>query len=236
MQGRLFNNLFVELDPAAANGGGSWRGLSNNMVQAYSTDVLPFFHGKLSSIERPVYLDIGANTGAFTLLAAHVPDARCVAFEPNPLLAESLKRSIQLNELGTQVSVIEVALGKAPGYATLHILPDAHGHSRLDRGFVARTDEQIVEVSVTTLDKVMHSILLDRIDFIKLDVEGYELFVLQGGEATIRHHMPGLLVEWWPPNTEPFGYHPRKIDELLESWGYTKTGVSATDVWYERKE
>jgi len=57
--------------------------------------------------------------------------------------------------------------------------------------------------------------------------------VIKGGEHTIRKFMPGILLEWWPPHTEHYGYHPSEIDALLASWGYKdREQVTATDVFY----
>ena len=57
-------------------------------------------------------------------------------------------------------------------------------------------------------------------DFIKIDTEGFEYFIIQGGEHTIRTHRPVMIVEQKPGKGSHFGLGDRDAIDLLESWGY----------------
>ena len=73
---------------------------------------------------------------------------------------------------------------------------------------------------------------IHKVDFIKIDTEGAELFVLRGGLETIKKHRPAVLCEYWAPNTAQFGYHPDAITSLMETLGYTSRKVGEEDVLF----
>jgi len=240
MVGYLFGDKYVQVAASVLDMGDSWRrsGAVAGRVEAWDRMALHFFYDRLRQCTNPTYLDIGANLGIFSLLAVHVPGSHCIAFEPNPVAAQILADSVGLNpELGQQseVTVHVMALGAGPRRkATLYVLPSNTGLARIGQRFVGRTDDMAVEVDIDALDNVVGD--LPALDLIKIDVEGMELDVLRGGEHTIRRFMPGILVEWWPPHAERYGYHPKQIDALLASWGYeSKMQVTNTDVFYSRR-
>jgi FkbM family methyltransferase len=132
-------------------------------------------------------VDVGANYGLYTYMLARVC-RRVEAFEPIPRCAAVIRAYGAAN-----VGVHEVALSSAAGTRTLHI--------PLDRGAPNRESATLQEQQVTggtalqiealTLDEFGYS----GVSFVKIDVEGHELEVLRGGEATIRRERPVLLVE-----------------------------------------
>jgi len=237
MVGWLFDDKYVQVSDAVLDKGSSWLRTRHlpAQVEAWDRLALKFFYDRMVECGSPVYLDIGANLGIFTLLSVHVPGSHCIAFEPNPTMAGILADSLGLNpELGQQSEVVVHVMALGAGTrrkAHLHVLPAQTGLARIDQGFTDRTDEIVIDVDVDALDNVVGD--LPALDLIKIDVEGMELDVIKGGEHTIRKFMPGILLEWWPPHTEHYGYHPSEIDALLASWGYKdREEVTATDVFY----
>jgi FkbM family methyltransferase len=133
-------------------------------------------------------VDIGANTGlyAYALGRTHTMDA----FEPLPESARSLRA---VAKRLPRVRVHEVALSSRPGTATLYI-PYVDGRptaelARFTPPASGRFDE--VTVPVSTLD----AFGLSPVGLIKIDVEGHELSVLEGAEATIARERPMLFIE-----------------------------------------
>jgi hypothetical protein len=73
---------------------------------------------------------------------------------------------------------------------------------------------------IRTLDDYVTEKGIDRIDFIKLDVEGAELAALRGGQRVLKALQPMIHLEFFPPWTEAFGYGAKELITLLQSLGY----------------
>jgi FkbM family methyltransferase len=132
-------------------------------------------------------IDVGANCGYFTLLLSElVGDKGFVeAFEPQPGLAALLKKSITVNGFGRQTSVVASAVGdqNRPAMLTEHqtLMGSASLHG------IADPDVSMRQVEMVTLDKIGYGEpVAPAIDFIKIDVEGYELKVLEGMQQLIQ--------------------------------------------------
>jgi FkbM family methyltransferase len=140
-----------------------------------------------------VAIDAGANVGVFTAhlrkIAGHVH-----AFEPNPNLAVHLRRAFRFDR---RVTVHETALSDHGGHVSLR-LPTQDGKTlhglatvELANSLSGLTAERVV-VPVTRLDDMLWR---NRIGFVKIDAEGHELSVLEGGRELFRRHRPIALLE-----------------------------------------
>lgn len=127
-------------------------------------------------------VDVGANVGYFTLLAARRvgPTGRVVAVEPSPVAADRLEAAVRENGIA-QVRLVRCGLGRAAGEAVLYDpLPDNHTPTMLgDPGTPGRT------VPIRTLDELAAAEGLGRIDLLKVDVEGYEPEVFAGAAGLL---------------------------------------------------
>lgn len=129
-----------------------------------------------------LFLDIGANIGSYTILAARVCGARTIAFEPDPNTARLLRRNIAINKVVALTEVQETALGDFNGQTAFTV-----GLDTMNR--VARLEDELVQVvSIARLDDVSEA---SEPALIKLDVEGYEEQVLSGASRVLR--TPSLL-------------------------------------------
>jgi FkbM family methyltransferase len=113
-----------------------------------------------------------------------VPDGHVYAFEPSPSTASTLRRNIEANGL-YNVTIIEGALGAAPGIVRFNHATTFTAGSRV----LTPLDEGGIEVPVQTLDKLAaeHG---TRFDFLKIDTEGYEPWVLSGLAGQLRPELP----------------------------------------------
>ena len=140
-------------------------------------------------------IDIGAHKGGYTYwLARSVgPQGQVIAFEPQPALAERLRRSLFSRR---RVTVENLGLSDRCGHLTLRIpgQKSSPGASFERAGVTARSDQHIA-VQVSTLDAYLSQRPHPRVSFIKCDVEGHELHVFQGAEQTLRRGQPVLLLE-----------------------------------------
>lgn len=121
-------------------------------------------------------VDIGANIGHYTLMAAAFGAGRIVAIEPNPDALERLGFNVDANGLQHCVDVVQSALGESEGEATLYVPVDGDmGGGRLsDRNIAGRQ----VKVKIRPLASVLQELGIGHVDALKIDVEGMEDRVL----------------------------------------------------------
>lgn len=161
-------------------------------------------------------VDIGAHIGMYTVpyarIAKHVH-----AFECSPKSFNYLCANIALNDLHYKVTKHNVALGATTGTGTYYIRDPVEGGGN---GLYLEGDAHVatLQVPVRTLD----SFELDNIGIIKIDVEGYELQVIQGAVKTlIRNNFPPILFESWRPETPAKEQLRRELFAFISSLGYT---------------
>lgn len=142
-----------------------------------------------------VAVDVGTNVGevALALAMAGGRDARVIGFEPNPRTFARCVRNVALNR-APNVEVHNLALGHRAGLSSLET-PSPHncaGDRLRPEGALTPGEET---VRVDTLDEFVARRSLERLDLLKVDVEGFELNVLRGAEAVLRKFRPVLFVE-----------------------------------------
>lgn len=134
-------------------------------------------------------VDIGANIGIYTLLAARnlYGEGKIYSFEPTPRIYNILKNNIQLNGFLEQdiIRLNQVALSDKEGVSQFAVFNDNCGHNSLFPKSLNNNLEQqeIIEVSTRILDEVLGN--GEKIDIVKLDAEGAEPFILRGMQRTI---------------------------------------------------
>ncbi len=155
----------------------------------------------ISRIAKPGwnYIDAGANIGYYTIYFSRFLAANMVyAFEPSPREFSSLKHNVDLNNL-QNIKLFPIALGNENSQLSLYINNSNFGkNSMVNRG----DSEEAIVVDVKRLDEVVGS--LSPVNFIKIDVEGAEPFVLEGANKTILKHKPVILYESWIYEQKPF--------------------------------
>ena len=147
-----------------------------------------------------VAVDVGANVGAHTLTLSRIVGAngRVVAFEPNPDIREKLYRNVELNAL-SNVSVFDCALGESSDVLQLRV-PRKDSVEGSNPGLASLmaldTPHDCVDVTVRRFDDVADELAIQRLDLIKIDVQGYEQQVLEGMDASLRRFRPAVIFEF----------------------------------------
>lgn len=140
------------------------------------------------TVENPVLFDVGAHSGDWSNeMRKRFPLARIVQFEPNPENAALLRRSTDLS-----TTLIEAAVSDTAGSATLHISKASSDTSSLvarRESIFQNNDYEPVEVRMVTIDETVSELGLEKIDFIKLDIEGNELAALRGAQNCLKNGM-----------------------------------------------
>lgn len=176
----------------------------------------------LDKVLKPgmVFVDVGANDGYYTLFAARRigNTGRVLAFEPSSRERANLERNIARNRLAN-VTVLPVALGVECGRADLRLAEGGHsGHNTF--GSFANDGvkaERVETVEMSTLDKVAKELNLDRIDVMKIDVEGAEANVIAGGRRILEAMRPLILLEISDRALRAQGSDAQKLIGLLRS-------------------
>jgi FkbM family methyltransferase len=140
-----------------------------------------------------VLFDVGANFGGWALEAAAVwPQATIHCFEP----AASVYERLQAATRGLSVVCVPSGLSDTSGGSTLYAAPGHPGLSSVhdrDLSFHGLTMTDRENITLTTLDEYCHASSIDRIDLLKIDVEGHDLAVLQGGRKMLEARKVGAI-------------------------------------------
>lgn len=167
-------------------------------------------------------LDIGANIGYYTALAAVRvgPGGRVISMEPQPQVCRRLRDNIRRNGL-TNVHVVEAAAGAANDKTIFHVPVagwEAHGSCRVNKSF---TSAGTIEVSLRRVDDILAELRVPAVDLIKIDVEGAEWDAFKGMPQLISAtSRPTLIFEACEDYTSVFGHSVYELLHWLNHQGY----------------
>lgn len=161
-------------------------------------------------------LDAGAHHGLYTLLTSKCVGSRgrVIAVEPSPRERKRLQRHLRLNRC-RNVTVQACALGDQRREEDLFVVEGREDWCNSLRAPQIEERTVKVRVGVERTDDVLKELGIQRLDFIKLDVEGAELSFLQGAARTLERWRPVILAEVQDTRTRPWGYAAREIIDLL---------------------
>ncbi len=163
-----------------------------------------------------VILDVGANTGVYTLVARCLnPSATVVALEPVARVFRRLQRNLELN--GYDVRVEKMAASDVSGSAVIYDLPSDHEYTAsLDRSMLGNSGD-VIKYTVPTrrLDDALSGAGLRSVDLVKIDVEQFEPHVLRGMGVFLSSCRPALLIEILNEKIA------REVGELTRDLGYS---------------
>jgi FkbM family methyltransferase len=155
-------------------------------------------------------IDVGANEGTILKdMLKFAPRGEHMAVEPIPHLAGDL------TDRFPQVEVLECALSNASGSSTFQLVTNNPGYSGLRRRYYEFGEPVIKEITVQmkTMDDVYPE---DRpLDFVKIDVEGAEFLVLEGGKETLKRNRPYIVFEHGRGAAEYYDVRPEQVYDLL---------------------
>ncbi len=203
------------------------------LVQAHGLSAyeapLPDLMASLVRMSSGFMLDIGANTGLFSLLAAAAnPTIKVCAFEPLESVNTLLRANLALNQnLAGRISAYQLGLSNAEGSFDFYETINDHGlittSSSLELEHAQRTGSYRKQViNTVTMDGWASRLEGGRISIIKIDVEGHEYAVIEGARKTIARHRPFITIE-------VLGASPvDRISELLFEASYLDFVISPT--------
>ncbi len=167
-------------------------------------------------------LDIGANVGLYTVIAARLvgEEGRIISFEPEAQNFGILKKNISDNNF-KNVQPIQVAVADTEGELTLFLSKGNKGKHSLFRPSDTG-GEQVVKTIV--LDKWLEKHTIGKVDIIKIDIQGAEPLAFSGMQKTLSTK-PVLLMEYDPKSIRESGHNPIETLEMLLGYGYVLYSV-----------
>lgn|ERR1017187_206244 len=163
-------------------------------------------------------LDVGAHVGYYSLLCAKgvAPRGSVYAFEPCAATFAKLRRNLELNP-GLNVRPEAIAVADHSEYMCMA----EGGNSNTGTSYIIDKDSGNSGVPITTLDEFVEQNQIARVDFIKADVEGYEMKVLVGAEKTLARFRPRLMMEVSPDALIRCGDSAEDMIEALRARNYS---------------
>jgi FkbM family methyltransferase len=165
--------------------------------------------------QTDLFVDIGANVGAYTVLASGVAGSASIAFEPVPDTFTHLLRNIAVNILADRVDARNVAVGHEDGTLRFTAELDTINHVATEHD----TAGQLVEVPVVKLD---HALENREPTLIKIDVEGYEAQVLAGADETLNRASLLAVIMETNESGQRYGVDDRRLDEVIVGHGFER--------------
>lgn len=190
---------------------------------SYSGDQLTILERLLDA--HGVFVDAGANQGEFSIAAAKVVGrGRVIAFEPVTEYRQRLLENVRLNGFDN-VEVVPVALGEEQGWLPIYDQQAACADGTRNEGlpslFRTPSRSQPLEVvPVRTLDDVLAELGVEKVNVIKLDIEGAEWMALRGALKTIAQSRPTLILEIARETCRAGGHEPEALAEWLAGLDY----------------
>ena len=167
-----------------------------------------------------VFADVGANIGAYSLVAAACASARCVAFEPTQLAYRYLAENVSLNHLQQRIELQQCAVGAEAGSIRL-----TAGMGEVNHVLEAGETGESVEVPMVTLDGFFGGRTPPTL--IKIDVEGFESAVVEGAVRLIGSHAPRALLMELAGHGARYGYDESRLRASLVQRGYSLCSYDA---------
>jgi len=168
-----------------------------------------------------VILDIGANMGLWSMIPAaiHGPKIKIHAFEPVPELFHKLIENIKENKIDSSYITYNIALSETDGELIFNRDNNNSGMGYISS--VADPSFDQIKIQSKVLSDIRKNHRIDKVDFVKIDVEGAELQVLRGDKNLFMNdHAPLLTIEVIDENQKRFGHSSNELIQQLIDWGY----------------
>jgi len=165
------------------------------------------------------FIDIGANFGLYTLSASKkiTNSGKIICFEPYPENYQALMNNISINNL-SKITAENKAVGDSQGKLKLYYQPNENNLGMVSASYIENS--VVHEVEVISIDEYLKTQPLNKIDLIKIDVEGFEYQVLSGMKKALSTYSPKILIEIF--DVDDSNIDGQKAHNFLTQLGYKK--------------
>lgn len=206
-----FHGLYLNVLP------NDWMGMSMISNKLFEPHITKFLLNELNS--DSCFVDIGSNYGYHSIVASKFCKT-VYSFEPQKIIYESQKISIDDNKI-SNINLYNYAIGDHKKLIKMMDIEYVGGGNEINVGETSINKESL-EVSDTG-DTEMHtldSLIKNKIDIIKIDVQGFEKFVLQGSMNVISLFKPSIIVEIENHQLGKFGYNSEQLFSIIKKLNY----------------
>ncbi len=201
-----------------------WRAQTSSFKEPDTIDWINNFNSK------KVFWDIGANVGVFSLYAAKARSAKVLAFEPSIFNLELLARNINNNNLQDLISVVPIPLSNQSEISSLNFSTETWGGAlstfKKDFGWDGKPFDPKFSVKMfgSSLDDMVYSMKLTPPNYLKIDVDGLEHLILEGGQKTLEY-VDSILIEV----NASFEDQHNTIERILSNSGFKLDNEKISD-------
>jgi FkbM family methyltransferase len=167
-----------------------------------------------------VFIDLGANIGAITIpVCKNRGDITAIALEASPQMVKYLNENVNMNSIDN-CSIENVAIWDKHDHTISFFVPqEQYGKGMIS---VHSSEHNIQRVKTTTLDQLCIKYNVNKVDLIKVDIEGFEYFAFKGGEKLLKeNNAPDILFEFIATAEKgALNLEPGDAQSLLLKYGY----------------
>jgi FkbM family methyltransferase len=177
------------------------------------------------------FFDVGANEGWFSMVACQAvgPNGRVCAVEPQERLWTVILRNASLNRFAN-LTLLPFGVSREESFASMNLYPSLNSGSS-NFNAVKRRFDKVQKVTTTTLEKLIEQSRAERIDLMKIDIEGFELEALKSAGRHLGSTIRSLVVEIHPPLLAARGESEDEVLRLLNERGYRPETSGGVTVW-----
>lgn len=188
-----------------------------------------WLHRLAEYLALPVVYDVGAHTGMFSIALAKA-GCHVVSFEPVPATLVKLRLSVAESGMHDRITIIPHGVSNQDEQVIIHQFSDETFNSLFPRSEQQQQHYQLeasghAEIHVQTLDCLRTEFNLPAPALMKIDIEGAELYALQGAEKLLLQYRPYMVIEFSTENCANAGYQRHEIVHELQRHNYTAFGL-----------
>ena len=169
-------------------------------------------------------IDIGAQSGLYSLFAKYLPNSTFYSFEPFIDTFNCLNDNLKLNKI-TNVKTYNIGISDNIGTSILNTSIEHNGFHTMGNNPLRFSDIKPITIKISTLDECFYNKDIP-VHFIKIDTEGWEYNILKGGEKTIEKNKPIIQLEWNITNMKQCNVSEIDLINLLNKYDYYEKSMA----------
>jgi FkbM family methyltransferase len=200
--------------------------------EIWEFDSLTYFYNLIDDSGNYNILDIGCQTGLYSLYAKYRPNCKFYAFDPFEKSIKCLQENLDLNQI-KNVLTLNYALSDIEGETILNTCKSHNGLHTIGTPLRFNDVNQIT-IKTKTIDNMFYNQNIP-VHFIKIDTEGFEYYILKGGIKTIKKYKPIIQLEWNKDNMKQCNVSEPLLNEMINELLYEKMIIINEELFIKPK-